>query len=789
MKTKCRKALSALLIFALVLGISAFAPITASADGGAYPIVSTSYQHTMAIADDGSLWAWGKNEAGQLGDGTKTDKTAPVQIESEVKFAQVSAGYQHTAAIADDGSLWAWGRNDKGQLGDGTNTNRSTPVKAKIESETKFAQVSAGFEYTMALDSEGSLWAWGINNYGQLGDGTNDSKTAPVQIESEVKFAQVSASYGHTMAIDRDGRLWAWGCNYYGELGDGTHEYRNAPTKTKIESGTKFIQVSAGRNYTMAIDSEGSLWAWGNNEHGQLSGGSTANIIVPTKIASGTKFAQVSAGSAHTMAIDRVGNLWAWGSNSSGELGDGSKDNRNWPTNIASGTKFVQVLASGAYTMAVDRDGSLWAWGINWYGQLGDGTKTDRKDPVKINATVNPVAAAFDKITGGDITLTVDLAGHTPLRITNGEYMLQNTADFVILSSSTVVLKESYLQTLAVGGHTIRFKFSGGMDPTLALTVIDTTPDATVFPTAAGFDKNSGGDMAVTVDSSGYTLQNIKNGDSTLLGHTDFTISGGTVTLKAAYLAKLAVGSHTITFEFNGGANPTLALTVMDTTPEPEPEPDPTDTPDPEPEPEPEPEPDPEPEPEPIPPKPFPFTDVRESDWYYSDVKTAWQSGLINGKSDTLFAPDDNLTYAEAVKLAACMHQLYTTGKVTLVPGTGSDWHTTYVSYAKTNNIISKDYAWNTPATRAGYMEIFANALPDDALAAINTVPGGKIPDVPSTHAQASAIYKLYRAGIVQGVDTVTRACNPGSNIKRSEVAAILTRMMNPDKRVEFTMP
>ncbi|MCL2815678.1 MAG: S-layer homology domain-containing protein, partial [Oscillospiraceae bacterium] len=359
--------------------------------------------------------------------------------------------------------------------------------------------------------------------------------------------------------------------------------------------------------------------------------------------------------------------------------------------------------------------------------------------------------------------------------IKNGGHTLSKNTEFTA-SGGNIVLKAAYLQTLAVGNHTITFEFSGGANPTLALTVTETTPDATVSPTAADYDKNGGGDITLAVTSDGYTLQAIKNGGSTLLGNTDFAVSGGNIVLKAAYLQTLAVGNHTITFEFSGGANPTLALVVTDTTPEPEP--DLTDTPDPEP----------EPKPEPKPPKPFPFTDVLEKDWYYSDVKIAYESGLINGKSDTSFAPDDNLTYAEAVKLAACMHQLYTTGKVTLVPGAGSDWHSTYVSYAKTNNIIAKDYAWNTPATRAGYMEIFASALPDDALAAINVVPGGKIPDVPMAHAQASAIYKLYRAGVVQGVDTVTRACNPGSNIKRSEVAAILTRMMNPDKRVEFTM-
>lgn len=179
------------------------------------------------------------------------------------------------------------------------------------------------------------------------------------------------------------------------------------------------------------------------------------------------------------------------------------------------------------------------------------------------------------------------------------------------------------------------------------------------------------------------------------------------------------------------------------------------------------------------------FTDVKANAWYYDDVKNACDMGLINGKTATQFAPNENLTYAEAVKLAACMHERYTTGAVTL--GNGSPWYQTYVDYAKANGIISKNYSWNAAATRAGYMEIFANALPDKALAAVNTVQDGAIPDVSMAHPQAAAIYKLYRAGILQGNDAL-HSCNPSSNILRSEVAAILTRMMNVDKRLSFTM-
>ena len=180
-----------------------------------------------------------------------------------------------------------------------------------------------------------------------------------------------------------------------------------------------------------------------------------------------------------------------------------------------------------------------------------------------------------------------------------------------------------------------------------------------------------------------------------------------------------------------------------------------------------------------------PFSDVKGTDWFIDDVIYAVSVGLIDGKTPTTFAPNDNLTYAEAVKLAACMHQLYTNGEVTLE--NGDPWYQSYVDYAKENGIISDDYDWGAPATRMGYMEIFANALPDDAFAALNDVPDGSIPDVPMDHPQAAAIYKLYRAGILQGVDNAHN-CNPDSNIKRSEVAAILNRMMNPEARIEFSI-
>ena len=182
-----------------------------------------------------------------------------------------------------------------------------------------------------------------------------------------------------------------------------------------------------------------------------------------------------------------------------------------------------------------------------------------------------------------------------------------------------------------------------------------------------------------------------------------------------------------------------------------------------------------------------PFTDIKESDWFYKDVLAAYASGLITGTTATLFSPNDNMTYAQAVTLAARMHQFNADGKITLVNSEGSAWYNSYVDYAKENGIISDDLDWGAMATRAGYMEIFANALPEDALAAINEVDDGAVPDVPMDHPNAEAIYKLYRAGIVRGVDDNFN-CSPDSNIRRNEVATVLARILSNDARVTFSI-
>ena len=344
-------------------------------------IVATGYSYSMTIDVDGNLLTCGRNDYGQLGDGTTTNKTIPVKIKPDTKFKQISAGNSHSLAIDEEGNLWAWGNNGSGRLGDGTTENKKSPIK--IKPETKFIQIACGVDFTVTIDSEGNLWSWGHNGNGQLGDGTMTNKLSPVQITSGTKFTQISVGSTHSLAIDEEGNLWSWGVNSYGQLGDGTQSPKLIPVQ--ITSSTKFTQISAGYNdNSLAIDEEGNLWACGRNYEGQLGDGTKINKLSLVQITKGIKFKQLSIAPINSFAIDSEGNLWAWGNNYSGQVGDGTKIDRLKPVRIMKGIKFIQVSAKFNHRLAIDEEGNLWAWGEGRVGQLMDGTVESKTIPTKV---------------------------------------------------------------------------------------------------------------------------------------------------------------------------------------------------------------------------------------------------------------------------------------------------------------------------------------------------------------------------------------------------------------------
>ncbi len=343
------------------------------------------------IFSEGGLWTWGSDGYGQLGDNSTSNKSSPVQtIAFGTNWKQVSAGNHHTAAIKTDGTLWLWGRNSSGRLGDNTTTHKSSPVQT-VSAGTNWKQISCGYFHTAAIKTDGTLWTWGRDGYGQLGDNTTTDKSSPVQtITFGNNWKQVSAGQHHTAAIKTDGTLWTWGRNGYGQLGNNTANNTSSPVQT-ITFGTNWKQVSCGY-HTAAIKTDGTLWTWGYNAFGGLGINSTTPKSSPIQtIAYGTKWKQISTGRDFTTAIKTDGTLWAWGQNTYGQLGDNSATDKSSPVQtITRGTNWKQIEAGQHHTAAIKTDGTLWAWGRDDNGQLGDNSITNKSSPVQtISAGTN----------------------------------------------------------------------------------------------------------------------------------------------------------------------------------------------------------------------------------------------------------------------------------------------------------------------------------------------------------------------------------------------------------------
>jgi alpha-tubulin suppressor-like RCC1 family protein len=283
--------------------------------GGTIPVVKVmAYaSSSFVLKADGSLWAWGYNSYGQLGNATQVNMAEPTKVGGSGYIWAAPGMYGVTAGKAD-GSIWSWGRNAGGSFGDGSSIGTDVIVSSPIRTQTGslYSSTSSGNFYTVAVKSDGSVFAWGENTHGEIGDGTTSNKYLPKQVASG--FKTVAAGAFHTLGLKTDGTLWAWGSNSVGQLGTGSTTSSYAPQYV----GSNFKFISAAWNRTFAIKTDGSLWGWGS---GPLGDGSIQNSSVPKLI--GTGFTMVAPGWGHAIALKTDGSIWSWGYNDQGQLGDG----------------------------------------------------------------------------------------------------------------------------------------------------------------------------------------------------------------------------------------------------------------------------------------------------------------------------------------------------------------------------------------------------------------------------------------------------------------------------------
>jgi alpha-tubulin suppressor-like RCC1 family protein len=393
MKTS-RKLIQTCLLYAVLLqAVTGFAqPLTQIAAGD---------NHSFFLKSDGSLWAMGYNQYGELGDGMNNNTNRPEQIVAS-NVTAVAAGYIHSLFLKSDGSLWAMGYNYDGELGDGvynTHSPYGTNQPQQIVASNVTA-IAAGEYHSLFIKSDGSLWAMGRNDSGQLGDGTYNYSGVNVPEQIVASNVTAIAAGGYTsLFLKSDGSLWAMGDNGNGELGDGTTDSGNYETNLPEQIiASNVTAIAEGFSHSMFLKNDGSLWVMGYNYYNQLGDGTSEDTNRPTQIVASNVTA-IAAGFYHSLFLKNDGSLWGMGYNADGELGDGTYNinSTNIPTQIVA-NNIMLVASKGGQTLFLKNDGGLWGMGYNADGELGDGTYSNTNRPEQILGAFNQIT---DQILGG----------------------------------------------------------------------------------------------------------------------------------------------------------------------------------------------------------------------------------------------------------------------------------------------------------------------------------------------------------------------------------------------------
>jgi alpha-tubulin suppressor-like RCC1 family protein len=361
--------------------------------------IAASLSHTCALTSAGTVLCWGSNEYGQLGNDDTANSTAPVQVVGlPGQAVSIAAGNDFTCALIHDGTVWCWGGNASGQLGNGTFLQSSVPVKVLNSAGNaplaNAADITAGQDHACTVSSAGAVLCWGDNANGELGDGTEVASNLPVQVAGlSSGVATISAGSNFTCAVTTGGSAQCWGENSSGQLGNGNAVSSAWPSAVLDSTGKAplggVVTISAGVENACALSNDGSVRCWGANNSGQLGNGTSGSpssipvgVLDSTSQLALTGIAVISGGMDDFCAITNEGAALCWGANDHGQLGNGSETNSTKPLVVSGLSSGVAAIASGTdHTCAVTSAGVAQCWGSNIDGQLASGNTAPSATP------------------------------------------------------------------------------------------------------------------------------------------------------------------------------------------------------------------------------------------------------------------------------------------------------------------------------------------------------------------------------------------------------------------------
>jgi len=534
----------------------------------------------LALKSDGTVYAWGENSSGQLGNDTTTQSNIPVQVLKGASSSAtayltgiiaISGGSQHSLALKSDGTVYAWGDNSSGQLGNDTTVDSIVPVQVSgltdviaIAGSNARDSGGSGGTSSYALKSDGTVWAWGRNTYGQLGNNTTTQSNIPVQVLKGASssatayltgITAIEGSDNHAVALKSDGTVWAWGRNLVGQLGDDTNVQRNTPVqvlKGASSSATPYltgvIAISSHGPWSLALKSDGTVWAWGFNATGQLGDGSGSTRFTPVQVLKGasssataylTGVTAISAGPSHSLALKSDGTVYGWGSASNPTQ---LYNSNTVPVQVPGLTDIAAIYHGYYAALALKKDGTIYAWGNNTYGNFGDNTTTRSVTPVTTYLTDVKTSPAVN-FNGTNFGSMVTLRSSSP-----GTTWYYDNAAGTTTTANYVDVKDSTATTAVTAtfsvdsGNLVNWNFSNTSKLWLGTTSSD-------WATAANW---SGGVLPTT--SQVVAFNGLYSNPCVL----DSSRTINRIAIDPTYASTLTLGSNTLTVtgsnaNFTGG--------------------------------------------------------------------------------------------------------------------------------------------------------------------------------------------------------------------------------------------